>query len=72
MKFYLRILNISYNRISKIENLDVNVNLEELFLASNNLKEIEGISQLHNLKVLELGFNKIEVSKVGFVVLKHL
>lgn len=59
----LRILNLSYNRISKIDNLTNNRDLNELLLASNNIKKIEGIDNLKNLKVLELGFNKIEVKK---------
>lgn len=55
---------MSYNRISKIENLDYNFNLQELHLASNNLKQIDGIDKLKNLKILELGFNKIEVVNI--------
>ena len=57
-----RILNLSYNRISKMSNLSNNVDLQELILASNNIKTIEGIENLKNLKTLEIGFNKLEVN----------
>lgn len=57
-----RLLNLSYNRILKIDNLPSNTDLQELLLASNNIKKIEGIENLKNLKNLELGFNKIEVN----------
>lgn len=53
---------MSYNRICEIGNLSTNSDLEELLLASNNVKKIEAIDHLKNLKTLELGFNKIEVN----------
>lgn len=45
----------------KIEKLEYNSEIQELYLASNSIKQIEGLSDLKHLKVLELGFNKIEV-----------
>ncbi len=53
------VLDLSFNRISKIENLDSLVNLEKLYLASNRISEVEGLSSLKKLQVLELGANRI-------------
>lgn len=60
-----RFLNLSYNRITKIENLVENTSIEELHLSSNNIKKIEGLESLRILKVLELGFNNIEVKYIN-------
>lgn len=60
--FDFRLLDISFNRLSKIENLDALVNLEKLFLCSNKISTIENLSSLTNLTMLELGDNKIRVS----------
>ena len=55
-------LDISFNRLSNIENLDALVNLQKLFLVSNKIQTIENLSSLTNLTLLELGDNKIRVS----------
>ena len=52
-------LNLSHNRIEKIEGLNNCPFLEELNLEKNNISIIEGISHLVQLKKLELGMNKI-------------
>lgn len=54
--------DISFNRLTKIENLDALVNLEKLFLCSNKITVIENLSSLTGLTMLELGDNKIRVS----------
>ena len=56
----LSILSLQSNRLTKIENLDALVNLEELYLSENGLTKIEGLDKLINLKVLDLSINKIE------------
>lgn len=43
-----------------------------MHLASNDIKRIEGLSKLKHLKVLELGFNKIEVIAVNLILFKSL
>jgi Leucine-rich repeat (LRR) protein len=59
--FCFRLLDISFNRLPKIENLDTLVNLEKLFLCCNKIPVIENLSSLANLTMLELGDNKIRV-----------
>lgn len=55
-------LDISFNRLTKIENLEGLLKLEKLFLVSNKISVIENLSHLTNLTMLELGDNKIRVS----------
>lgn len=55
-------LDISFNRIGKIENLDALVNLEKLFLCSNKISTIDNLANLSNLTMLELGDNKLRVN----------
>lgn len=56
-----RILDLSFNVIGKVENLDALQSLETLYLASNKIGSIEGLEHLSNLRVLELGANEIKV-----------
>ena len=53
-------LNLSNNKIAKIENLDALGKLEYLDLANNKIGKIEGLDALGNLKILYLDDNKIE------------
>lgn len=55
-------LDISFNRLTKIENLDALSSLQKLFLVSNKIPVIENLQGLSNLTMLELGDNKIRVS----------
>lgn len=57
-----RVLDISFNRIHKIENLDRLVKLHKLYLCANKISVIENIGHLTNLTMLELGDNKLRVS----------
>ena len=53
-------LDLSYNQIKNIENLDcLGDTLCELYLIENRIKEVKGVDKLHNLRLLELGGNKI-------------
>jgi len=62
--FFYRLLDLSFNRIRKIENLNHLHKLKKLFLVNNKITEIREISQLTELTMLELGANRIRVSEV--------
>lgn len=56
---FYRVLDISINRLHKIEGLDNLVNLKKLYLVNNRIEVIENLSSLVNLETLELGANRI-------------
>jgi len=56
---------LSFNRIKQIENINHLHKLKKLFLVNNKITEVEGISELTGLTMLELGANRVRVSKVG-------
>lgn len=58
-----RTLDISFNRVRKIENLEGLINLKKIFLCANKISRIENLNHLKNLEHLELGDNKIRVGK---------
>ena len=55
---HLRVLDLSYNNVRIIENLDIPT-LEVLFLTENKITKIQNLDKLPNLKQLELGSNRI-------------
>lgn len=57
-----RILDISFNRLRKIENLSTLTKLRKLFLCSNKISKIENLDALINLETLELGDNRLRVN----------
>jgi len=59
----LRILDLSFNALRSMDFLaECNfVQLEELYLAQNKLRKIEGLEGKTSLKVLDLGANRIRV-----------
>lgn len=59
--FPRRILDLSFNRITEIKNLDKLVKLQKLFLCANKLTKIENLEKLTNLTMLELGDNRFRV-----------
>ncbi|URE18191.1 leucine rich repeat domain containing protein [Musa troglodytarum] len=60
----LRVLNLSYNRISRIGHGLSNCTLiKELYLAGNKISGVEGLHRLLKLTVLDLSFNKITTAK---------
>lgn len=60
----LRLLDISYNRISRIgHGLSSCSSLKELYLSGNKISEVDGLHRLLKLKVLDLRHNKISTSK---------
>jgi len=66
VSFCFRLLDLSFNRIKKIENINHLHKLIKLFLVNNKITEIENISQLTELTMLELGANRIRVSRTDF------
>ncbi|EXB75349.1 Dynein assembly factor 1 [Morus notabilis] len=60
----LRVLDLSYNRISRIGHGLSNCQLiKELYLAGNKISDVEGLHRLLKLTVLDLSFNKITTTK---------
>lgn len=69
----LRKLDLSYNQIKTIEGLDhLAGTLEELYLVENRIKVIQGLDALVNLRLLELGGNKIRELGDGLRQLRSL
>ncbi|XP_042016798.1 uncharacterized protein LOC121764836 [Salvia splendens] len=60
----LRVLDLSYNRISRCGQGMSNCTLvKELYLAGNKISTVEGLHRLLKLTVLDLSFNKITTAK---------
>ncbi|XP_043720793.1 uncharacterized protein LOC122668269 [Telopea speciosissima] len=60
----LRVLDLSYNRISRIgQGLSNCTLIKELYLAGNKISDVEGLHRLLKLMVLDLSFNKITTAK---------
>ncbi|XP_077251429.1 uncharacterized protein LOC143890606 [Tasmannia lanceolata] len=59
----LRALDLSYNRISQIgRGLSNCTGIKELYLAGNNISEVEGLHRL-KLTILDVSFNKITTTR---------
>lgn len=56
----LKWLDLSFNLIEKIENLDSLTQLEDLSLYSNRIKELTGLENLTNLNVFSFGNNLVK------------
>lgn len=56
-----RFLDLSFNEIRIIENLDTLVNMKSLLLANNKIERIQGLDNLTLITQLELGSNRIRV-----------
>lgn len=59
-----RLLDLSYNRIRVVEGLEGLGNLAKLFLVHNKITAVPKLP-LPNLKLLELGDNRIRVGNIG-------
>ncbi|KAK8931103.1 hypothetical protein KSP39_PZI017016 [Platanthera zijinensis] len=56
----LRVLNLSYNRISRIgHGLSSCTGIKELYAAGNRISHVEGLHRFLKLTILDLSFNKI-------------
>ncbi|KAH0454663.1 hypothetical protein IEQ34_016587 [Dendrobium chrysotoxum] len=61
---HLRVLDLSYNRITKIgHGLSSCTSLKELYLVGNKISEVEGLHRLVKLNIIDLRFNKISTVK---------
>lgn len=69
----LRVLDLSYNRISRIgQGLSNCTLIKELYLAGNKISNVEGLHRLLKLIVLDLSFNKIATTKaIGQLVANY-
>lgn len=56
----LKNLDLSFNKIKHIKNIDQLTNLENLYFVQNKISTIENLKTLKKLKNLELGGNKIQ------------
>lgn len=59
--FVFRSLDLSFNLIKTIQNLNSLSKLKKLFLVQNKISKIVGLQNLQQLEMLELGANKIRV-----------
>ncbi|MCL7047362.1 hypothetical protein MKW94_025364 [Papaver nudicaule] len=60
----LRVLDLSYNKISRIGHGLSNCTLiKELYLAGNKISDLEGLHRLLKLTVVDLSFNKVTTAK---------
>jgi len=55
----LRVLDLSFNKIRKINCLENLSKLQKLYISANKIVEVRGLGSLVNLKLLELGANRI-------------
>lgn len=65
LSLFFRILDLSFNRITEIKNLDKLVKVEKLYLCANKITKIENLEKLTKLTMLELGDNRLRVSKMS-------
>lgn len=56
----LKTLDLSFNKIRNIKNLEALTKLENLYFVQNKIREIKNVECLSSLKNLELGGNRIE------------
>lgn len=56
----LKTLDLSFNKIKNIKNIDRLTKLENLYFVQNKISTIDNLSTLTNLKNLELGGNRIK------------
>mmetsp|Transcript_19916 Transcript_19916/g.24396 ORF Transcript_19916/g.24396 Transcript_19916/m.24396 type:complete len:421 (-) Transcript_19916:98-1360(-) len=61
MKQSLEILDMSYNTIRDMGPVSQFINLEQVYIANNKIKEIKGLQDLGKLKKLDLGANRIRI-----------
>lgn len=58
----LTLVDVSFNKLTSLKGMsEVSLTLKELYVSNNEVGKIEEIEHLRNLRVLELGSNKIRV-----------
>ncbi|KAH3672401.1 hypothetical protein WICMUC_004237 [Wickerhamomyces mucosus] len=60
LKIKLITLDLSFNLIKNIKNIENLINLKNLYFIENKISEITNISHFENLQVLELGGNRLK------------
>lgn len=68
----LQKLDLLFNKIKNIKNIDKLTKLEELYFVQNKIHEIKNLETLTNLKSLELGGNKIEEMSETLLALTNM
>lgn len=68
----LKSLDLSFNKIKNIKNIEALTKLENLYFVQNKIREIKNLDTLKSLKNLELGGNKIEEINEGLHQLTSL
>jgi Leucine-rich repeat (LRR) protein len=58
---FLTILDLSYNNIRDMAPVRACRGLQKLYIAQNKLREISGLEEMHDLRLLDLGANRIRV-----------
>lgn len=60
-------LNLEFNQIHCLENIEHLVLLEELYLSSNSIRDVASLEPNKNLKILELAHNDLEAKSLGSI-----
>lgn len=61
----LTVFDVSYNEITALHGLSkVSNTLKELYVSKNEVTKMEEINHFHELRILELGSNRLRVSSV--------
>jgi len=68
----LRKLDLSFNRIARLDNLEVLKELKELNISFNLLEALDHLGKLSGLRVVNLGHNKIRRLGEGLKNLRKL
>ncbi|KAF8406025.1 hypothetical protein HHK36_008105 [Tetracentron sinense] len=68
----LRVLDLSYNRISRMgHGLSNCTIIKELYLAGNKISNVEGLHRLFKLTILDMSFNKISTANMLGQLVAH-
>jgi len=65
--FVIRILDLCFNQIRKIEGLESLTKLKKLYFVQNKISVIENVGHLTELRMLEFGSNRIRVSEFSLL-----
>ncbi|GMF00012.1 unnamed protein product [[Candida] boidinii] len=68
----IKTLDLSFNKIKNIKNIENLTELENLYFVQNKISEIKNIENLQKLINLELGGNKIEIISEVMLKMKNL
>jgi Leucine-rich repeat (LRR) protein len=66
---FLTVLDLSYNNIRDMGPVRACRGLQKLYVAQNKLREISGLEDMRDLRLLDLGANRIRVSNEGMLLM---